>query len=127
MTQGQGEHKGILSKDHKGNLFRSLAAMARCWGLKPCTVWSRLDAGWDIEEALTAPLTPHCKRSCRKAVWKDHLGREYGSIREMCRAWGINQSTFQSRRRRRGGWTIERALTAPAGKQGKKNDQNAAC
>ena len=41
----------------------------------------------------------------------DHKGREFPSMRAMCRAWGIGWQVFLKRRTR--GWPLERALTEP--------------
>ncbi len=42
---------------------------------------------------------------------KDHLGNEYATNRKMCESWNINERVFS--RRKRLGWTIEKALTTP--------------
>lgn len=47
---------------------------------------------------------------------KDHLGVLYNSQKEMCAAYGINHSTYQSRIRK--GWTQENALTEKVNERG---------
>lgn len=42
---------------------------------------------------------------------KDHLGKEYDSISEMCRAYKISRSGFKNRIKN--GMSLEEALTAP--------------
>ena len=42
---------------------------------------------------------------------RDHLNKEYESITEMCRAWGIGLALYCSRKKR--GWDVERSLTTP--------------
>lgn len=42
---------------------------------------------------------------------KDHLGKEYNSVNDMCKAYGIKYSTFKNRLRN--GWALEDALVAP--------------
>ena len=44
-----------ICKDHTGQEFPSLAAMARAWGLSPSMLQGRLDRGLTMEEALTLP------------------------------------------------------------------------
>lgn len=53
------------------------------------------------------------KKPCR-----DHLGRPFGSVPEMCETWGVPFSTYQGRLER--GWTMEQALSVPTGGQGPK-------
>ena len=43
---------------------------------------------------------------------RDHEGREFDSITAMCRFWKISRKLFMERIRY--GWTVKRALTAPA-------------
>lgn len=43
----------------------------------------------------------------------DHLGREFASVADMARAWGLTPVVYHNRRRK--GWPLERALTTPAG------------
>ncbi len=109
-------HKGTLSRDHEGNLYPSLSAMARRWNTAPNLVWRRLEAGWSVKDALTQPSLPRAKRR-RPRPRRDHLGREYVSQREMCRAWGICYRTFTGRIKR--GMTLQQALTAPAARVGR--------
>lgn len=42
----------------------------------------------------------------------DHLGNNYSSIKEMCKAYDINPETF-SRRINVYGWSLQKALTTP--------------
>ena len=48
---------------------------------------------------------------CRKC--RDHLGREYRSVRDMIRAWPVTESQYYKRLSR--GWSLEKALTVPSG------------
>lgn len=47
----------------------------------------------------------------------DHKGREFPSLRAMCRAWGVNWHTFLWRRKR--GWDLEDSLTGTVSALGK--------
>lgn len=51
----------------------------------------------------------------REALYYDHLGNVYGSMDELCEAYGIKRATF--RYRRRNGWDLRRALTEPMAHQ----------
>lgn len=46
-----------------------------------------------------------------KIKCKDHTGREFASVAEMCLFWGISQQLYSSRLR--AGWSVEKALTMP--------------
>lgn len=113
----------ILSKDHLGQTFPSMAAMCRHWKMKFCTVWFRLEAGWSMKDALTTPPLPHTARNAlgRGIGCKDHLGREFISQIEMCRTWGININTFRGRRM--SGLSVEEALTKPLRKANSRQKQ----
>ena len=53
--------------------------------------------------------------------YKDHLGNEFKSIRDMCRHWNANYSTFYTRYNSMC-WSVERALTEPAHSKRKKDE-----
>ena len=46
-----------------------------------------------------------------KIKCKDHTGREFNSIANMCLFWGISQQLYSSRLRAK--WSVEKALTMP--------------
>ena len=46
-----------------------------------------------------------------KIKCKDHTGREFASVANMCLFWGISQQLYSSRLR--SGWSVEKALTMP--------------
>lgn len=92
----------------------------------PVTAYARRRYGWTIEAALKTPL-PISKKGSRKeedlvmspiripGMGKpclDHYGTYHPSLKAMCRAYGINYSTFRIRRRR--GWTLKDALETRA-------------
>lgn len=88
--------------DHMGNEFDSLAEMANAYGISPGTVYSRLQKGWTVEEALQT--VPNSSKACC-----DHLGREFKSLNELCKFWNISKDTYQ--RKIRQGWSVEEVLT----------------
>lgn len=47
----------------------------------------------------------------KKIKCKDHTGREFSSVSEMCVFWVISRQLFSSRLR--AGWSVEKALTTP--------------
>ena len=47
----------------------------------------------------------------KKIKCKDHTGREFASIAEMCVFWVISRQLFSSRIK--AGWSVEKALTTP--------------
>lgn len=94
-------------KDHLGNTYESDAEMCRAYGIDRKAYWWRRDNGWSLEDALTKPK--YMPSKSRK--YKDHLGKEYDSIKEMCKAYGISSSAY--RRRRAKGWSLADALEKP--------------
>lgn len=51
-------------------------------------------------------------------VCKDHTGRHFDSLCAMCRAWGIDRSTYRHRSLK--GWPLEKILTTPKGAERKE-------
>ena len=47
----------------------------------------------------------------KKIKCKDHTGREFASVSEMCIFWAISRQLFSSRIN--AGWSVEKALTTP--------------
>ena len=47
----------------------------------------------------------------KKIKCKDHTGREFASISDMCIFWAISRQLYSSRLR--AGWSVEKALTTP--------------
>ncbi len=101
--------------DHAGNSFPSLAAMCAHWGVGAGTFWSRRKAGWSLEECLVGRQCTNASQPCT-----DHEGRGFPSLKAMCRHWGVDFSTYMSRRK--AGWTLGQALTGS-----KPNGNRRAC
>ncbi len=117
--------------DHLGNEYISKTDMYKAWGVSDSEVRKRLNRGWTLERALTTggydkPLEEmflvNKQAQKKKKPTKeenfvtDHLGNKYSSQNEMCRAYGINPSTFRARIKK--GFSIEKALTSEAEVQG---------
>jgi len=111
LTTGLQQHQNGVWTDHCGNAYPSLKQMARAYGIGYTTLRIRISLGWELEKALTTPVTPADKRMV------DHNGNTYASIAEMARAWGVIEGTLRDRLAK--GWDVKHALTTPDGK--KKN------
>lgn len=90
--------------DHEGNAFDSVDAMCARWDITKEQYMVNIRNGLDVGPALTSvtgiPSRP-----------RDHLGNEYASINEMCRAYGTNKSALRSRIEL--GWTLRQILENP--------------
>lgn len=54
--------------------------------------------------------------NCKKC--RDHLGHEYRSIRKMAAYWKVEYQALLARLKK--GWSVEKALTAPLDRRGRK-------
>lgn len=88
--------------DHLGNTFESVIAMCNHYGITAQVFTRRIEIGWSIERALTAPIRSHSK------IIKDHKGQEFNSIESMCNHYGIHKEAFNHRITH--GWTLKDAL-----------------
>lgn len=93
--------------DFKGESFATIKEMCAAYGISVATYKYRLKQGWDLETVLTKPANPSMTR---KSVI-DHMGVQYESDTEMCKAYRIRVATYKYRRKH--GWNIEQALTTP--------------
>lgn len=91
----------IPARDHLGNLYPSMTAMAKAYGLTPQNLYHRIQK-YDIETALTFH---------RGKEITDHTGRKFNSVKEMCSFYNLSYKTFKWRRFK--GKTLEQALTVP--------------
>lgn len=96
----------ILSRDHLGNDYPSLTAMAKANNMSEGCLRQRLERGMTIEEALTTPIKKwHHSRSVGCV---DHLGNKFESYRKMCDYWKIKYELFMHRFNN--GWSVKDAL-----------------
>lgn len=58
----------IPARDHLGKDYVSLSAMARAYGLSPRALYSRLNRGKQLKDALTKPIDK--KRSTKRKLTK---------------------------------------------------------
>lgn len=63
----------------------------------------------------------HEKRQKSGVVCYDHLGNAYESKSQRANAFGLSFRTIDSRLDRH--WTLERALTTPAGERGSRGEK----
>jgi len=90
--------------DHRGNRFVSRSEMCKFYGVHPQTYSSRIRRGVSVEEALTMEL----HQGMRVVKGEDGRlirvigpgGEEFRSQAELCRAYGISQSTLRYRLKR---------------------------
>ena len=85
---------------------------------------------FEIEKLLEGQKSPCCWKSKyprgslrrHSLVCHDHLGREFESKRQRAHVYGLNHTTIDFRLK--SGWTLEEALTIPAGQRmrGNRND-----
>lgn len=100
-------------KDYKGVEYRSIHDMCSAYGVTEDAYYSRIKRGWSLKDALTRELSEVGLR-CPKQT--DHLGNEYSSISEMCKAYGIMDETYRYRIKH--GFSVEEALTMPLQREG---------
>lgn len=91
--------------DHLGNKYNSMIDLCDHYGISVPLYYKRARLGWSLEKILATPVSNDFKpHKC-----KDHLGNEYDSVSNMCKAYNIGVSTFQSRLKR--GYNLKQALT----------------
>ena len=103
-------------KDHLGNEFKSELEMCRYWHITLSTFRGRMSGNWSLKGALTMPVLG----VGASIPARDHLGNEFKSLKDMCRHWNVNYSTFYARYNSMC-WTVERALTEPVHHKRKKD------
>lgn len=94
-----------MVKDHLGIEYKTKSDMCKAYGIAYKVFYRRISLGWSLEEALTEkknPIKPNSK-AC-----KDHLGNDYYSAADMCRAYGMDYELYRTRKRL--GWTFEEIL-----------------
>lgn len=101
-----------MVKDHLGKEYRSLRAMLKVYGIGRTNYTTRIRNGWSIEKALTTPSEYNSDTRV-----KDHLGQEYNTTLEMCKAYSLEYATYF--RRKKKGMSTEEALTKPVKKRSK--------
>ena len=85
--------------------------MLKHYGITQSAWLYRREHGWSLEESLTIPI------GSKKGV-TDHLGNQYNSNKEMCKAYNIDYNTFINRYKK--GMSLKDALTKPVAPKGKR-------
>lgn len=111
----EGDLRKIPCRDHKGNEYESMAAMARAYGMPANVLDNRLRKYGNIEKALTMPYQARPMPERQKCV--DPNGKEWSCLTHMCRAWGVRLKQF--RRKQAMGMTLEECLNGEKLKPGR--------
>lgn len=106
LTEKVRYRKTKICYDHLGNKFNSSIEMCRYWNINYKTFRSRINAGVNLDDALTIGY----RHNKEKERVSDHLGNEFNYLSEMCKYWNTSTSTFKYRIRL--GLSLEEALTS---------------
>lgn len=107
---------GKPCKDHLGHEYRSENAMCKAHGVTRDTFIRRRASGMSLEDALS-PATAEAPGRGKPHEAYDHTGRKFQSLTDMCREYGVSKTTYRGRMAL--GWSIEKALTTPEGRNKK--------
>lgn len=111
-----GKGKCSITDPETGYTYTSIAEAAAAAGITRAAMWRRVHRG-------LFPDLVFYGGNLSQTPSRDHTGKEFPSIRAMCRAWGISHSRYVYRINH--GWSIEKALTTPAGAQGNRRNSRA--
>lgn len=133
--------------DHKGNVFESIEALCKHYGIRRQLYYTRKKSGWTLDEILLTPpgeqkffhnwdkelseqydvnsdefqnrTDPYVEiEGCNYPVVADHKGHTYPTIWSMCYAYLVTEAEFS--REIRSGYTVKEILT----KHRKRRDDN---
>lgn len=102
-----------ITDPETGYTYTSISEAAAAAGITRAAMWRRIHRGRYPDLVLYGGNLAHTSS-------RDHTGKEYPTIRAMCKAWGITYSRYVYRISH--GWSIEKALTAPV--DSSKNRRN---
>lgn len=118
-TPDKNEADKLGIRDGRGNTYKSWADLARACELAPSIVSQRVHMGWDVLRIIE---TPALGRGCIEGIkqpsgWDqdnikrctDHTGRQFKSLKSMCKYWDISIETYKERLKR--GWDLGKILT----------------
>ena len=69
----------------------------------------------DVKPEVKVEVKPTTKKGSKGKRCEDHLGIEYATVTEMCATYKMPIKTYC--KRRRSGWSVEKALTTPVNKR----------
>ena len=74
-----------INTDHKGNTFKSQAAMLSYYNVSKKTFQTRKSKNWTLEECLLGKTTPHPVKTKKITILKytDHTRQKFETIKEM--------------------------------------------
>lgn len=90
----------MRAKDHLGNSYPSMQAMAEHYGISKETFLKRYKT-MSLKDALTS------------FKHYDHEGNGFNSIEDMCKFWGISVNLYESRHNTHH-WPLKDSLERPA-------------
>lgn len=99
-----GNLQKIPAKDHEGRRFDSVSDMARHWGINPRMYLARINRGWDVKKALTAPHFPG-------SIDITIDGKRFTHVTQLSAYLKIPRSTLFGRLKK--GWTAEELVKEP--------------
>ena len=108
LTFPHGKQRNSSNKvtDHLGNVYLSVSEMCKAYNISRDVFDHRIKRGWSVKDSLTIQLTE--KRETDKVF--DHLGNEYQTIQEMCKAYNISIENYNYRRNKQN-WSLKDTLT----------------
>lgn len=82
-------------------------------GINRTTIMTRIERGWTVRRALTAPVNPLKQKKSKNSILNTvEYNGETHTIKEWSEILGMNVNTLRDRLARRG-WSVERAFTEP--------------
>lgn len=97
--------------DPAGAGMTDLYELSAATGVAPHTIYRRVREG-------KTPAEVEFAGNLRRIPSRDHLGRDFPSLRKMAVYWAVEYQTLLARLKR--GWDVEKALTAPLDRRGRK-------
>lgn len=112
LTQPMSLKKGKTVKDHLDNEYPSVRALCKHYNIPTSVYYTRLNKRhWTLERTLTTEYPARESKYSPNKI-KDHLGEEFPSEKDMCRAHNIDYRLYKKRKEVLG-WSLEKALTTP--------------
>ena len=98
----------LIVEDYKGKKYKSLSDMAKAYNIEKGLLRTRIKKYGNVEKAYERKQE---RGECTRVPCKDHLGKEFASMTDMCKYWKIDFKKYRDRIKL--GWTLEDALTEP--------------
>ena len=114
LTYKKGRRQGKPSRyniSYKGIKAKNLSELARKNGVKPKTLFKRIDRGWTLEEAIEIPQQRQ-EHMLKKALYE--YNGELLSVKQIAEKYNISEKAIYKRLSR--GWSIEETIEIPVAK-----------